>query len=295
MRSLIGLVTVAAFVCFAPTAAQEPPTVVFKSGVERVAVAAIVRDTRGKLVSNLQVRDFELLDSGRVRPLIGAWSEPSPASVAILMDASGSMATKMDQAQETAHLLVSGLKPGVDEVAYYSFDTQLREIRPFSKTFDSAITAWDTTRAFGATSLWDAVASTAQRIADRQQRRALIVITDGVDSASKLKPSAVSGIASALDVPVYMLVVSFALEGDRDDVANVRGPLADLATWTGGDSMVVRDTPTAVVATQKIVAELQHQYVVAFEPGTTKGWHPLVLRTRDPGLFVRARSGYMVK
>jgi Ca-activated chloride channel homolog len=295
VRLLVGLVTAAALAPFAAIVAQEPAPAVFKSGVERVAVAAIVRDTRGKLVSNLQARDFELLDSGRARPLIGAWSEPSPASVAILMDASGSMATKMDQARETAHLLVSGLKPGVDEVAFYSFDTELRELKPFTKSFETSMGAWTSTRAYGATSLWDAVASTAQRIADRQQRRALIVITDGVDSASKLKPAAVSGIASALDVPVYMLVISFALEGEPADSAAVRGPLADLATWTGGDSQVVRDTPTAVLATQKIVTELQHQYVVAFEPGTSKGWHPLVLRTRNPGFFVRARSGYMVK
>ena len=280
---------------FAGILAQEPAPAVFKSGVERVAVAAIVRDARGRLVNNLQARDFELLDSGRKRPLIGAWSEPSPASVAILMDASGSMATKMDQARETSHFLVSGLKPGVDEVAFYSFDTGLRELRPFSKEFPQANEAWQTTQAFGATSLWDAVAATAQKISDRQQRRALIVITDGVDSASKLKPSAVSGIASALDVPVYMLVISIALEDDHDDTATVRGPLADLATWTGGDSLIVRDTATAVTATQQIVTELQSQYVVAFEPGTAKGWHPLVLRTRNPGLFVRARSGYMVK
>ena len=295
MRLLVGLVTVAALVPFVRVVAQEAAPAVFKSGVERVAVAAIVRDTRGKLVTDLKARDFELLDSGRVRPLIGAWSEPSPASVAVLMDASGSMSTKMDQARETAQMLVAGLKPGVDEVAFYSFDTALRELRPFSKSFGVSDDTWKGTSAFGATSLWDAVASTAQKIASRQQRRALIVITDGVDSASKLKPSDVSGIASSLDVPVYMLVVSFALEDQQSALSSVRGPLADLATWTGGDSLLVRDSETAMLATQQIVTELQHQYVVAFEPGTSKGWHPLVLRTRNPGLFVRARSGYMVK
>ena len=295
MRLLVCLVTVVALVPLARVVAQEAGPAVFKSGVERVAVAAIVRDTRGKLVTDLTARDFELLDSGRARPLIGAWSEPSPASVAILMDASGSMSTKMAQARETAQLLVAGLKPGVDEVAFYSFDTALQEIRPFSKTFGASDNAWESTSAFGATSLWDAVATTAQKIASRQQRRALIVITDGVDSASKLKPSDVSGIASSLDVPVYMLVVSFALEDQQNDLSAVRGPLADLATWTGGDSLLVRDTQTALLATQQIVTELQHQYVVAFEPGTSKGWHPLVLRTRNPGLFVRALSGYMVK
>ena len=75
--------------------------------------------------------------SGRSR---NVWSEPSPASVAILMDASGSMASKMARARETANALVAGLKPGADEVAFYAFDTTLQEVRPFSTNF----TATDT-------------------------------------------------------------------------------------------------------------------------------------------------------
>jgi Mg-chelatase subunit ChlD len=94
--------------------AQEAPPAVFKSGVERVAIAATVRDSKGRLVTTLKARDFELLDDGKVRPLVGVWSEPSPASVAILLDASGSMSTKMARARETAELRVGGLKPGVD-------------------------------------------------------------------------------------------------------------------------------------------------------------------------------------
>jgi len=272
--------------------AQEAP-VVFKSAVERVAIAAVVRDSRGKFVKNLQPRDFEVFDDGHRRSLIGVWSEPSPASVAVLMDASGSMATKMGRARETAQALVSGLAPGVDEVALFAFDTALQEIRPFS-TKTAIGGAWDSTSAFGATSLWDAVASTAQKIADRQRRRALVVITDGVDSASKLKPSDVSAIASELDVPVYMLVITFDFEGDPGAIP-VQGPLADLATWTGGDSHFIRDPESMAVATTQILSELHHQYVLAFEPGVKRGWHPLVIKTRKAGLFVRARSGYTVR
>ncbi len=295
MRSLVILVVAAAFLTVAKNQAQEPAVAVFKSGVERVALAAIVRDSRGRIVNALEARDFELFDDGRARPLIGAWSEPSPASVAILMDTSGSMATKMARARATAQLLVGGLKPGIDEVAFFAFDTTLQEVRPFSKAFSNVDDAWRATKAYGATSLWDAVATTAQKIASRQQRRALIVITDGVDSASTLTPSEVSTIASGLDVPVYMLVITFALENDPPDSTAVLGGLADLAAWTGGDSFAVRDTPGAAAATAQILTELQHQYVIAFEPGSAPGWHPLVLRTRNPGLFVRARSGYMVK
>jgi len=281
-------------VAAATLAAQQPATPSFKSGVERVALAAVVRDGKGKLVTDLTARDFELLDSGHRTPLIGVWSEASPASVGLLMDASGSMATKLERAREASRYLIAGLHPGVDEAALFSFDTELKELRPFSKTFDSLDEAWAATRAFGATSLWDAIAETANRISSRQQRRALVVVTDGVDSASRLKPARVSAIASSLDVPVYMVVISYSMEDESHDPTPVKGQLADLAAWTGGDLLVVRDTPSAITAMKQIATELQHQYVVAFEPGTTPGWHQLVLRTKKSGMFVRARNGYTV-
>jgi Ca-activated chloride channel family protein len=278
-----------------PASAQESSTIVFKSSVEQVAVAAQVRDSRGRVVPNLKTTDFELFDDGQKRVVSNVWSEPSPASVAILMDASGSMATKMARARETATALVAGLKPGTDEVAMYSFDTALHEVRPFSSAFTAVDAPWNATKAYGATSLWDAIAETAQKISDRQRRRALVVITDGVDSASTMKPAEVSAIASSLDVPVYVLVIKFDPEDDDALYAPIRGPLADLAAWTGGDALPVRDTPTMLISTEQLLTELHHQYIVAFEPGSTPGWHALVLRARKPGLFVRARSGYMVQ
>ena len=289
---MLCLSLLVALVAAAPNAQEG--TAVFKSGVEQVAVAALVRDSRGKLVKDLKPSDFELFDDGQRRKLTNVWSEPSPASVAILMDASGSMASKLPRAREMANALVAGLQPGTDEVAFYSFDTALSIVRPFSTTFNATSGAWDATTAYGATSLWDAIAETAQKISDRQRRRALVVITDGVDSASTMKPSDVSAIASSLDVPVYIVVVAFTPE---DPLANtpMRGPMADLAAWTGGDSLTVHDTPSVLAGASQLLAELHHQYIVAFEPGSTPGWHARVLRARKPGLFVRARSGYMVK
>jgi Ca-activated chloride channel family protein len=294
MRHLSGLTCVVALLAAVSVAAQDSGVIVFKSSVEQVAVAAIVRDSKGKLVKNLKPGDFELIDEGQKKPLTNVWSEPSPASVAVLMDASGSMASKVVQARETADTLVAGLKPGADEVAMYAFDTSLQEVRPFSSKFATKDGVWNDTKPFGATSLWDAIAETAQKISDRQRRRVLVVITDGVDSASKMKPADVSAIASELDVPVYVLVITHLLEEDGDPLP-VRGPLADLASWTGGDSLTVRDSMSVLAATTQILAELHQQYIVAFEPGKTPGWHALILRVKKPGLFVRARSGYMVK
>jgi VWFA-related protein len=295
MRQLSGLSLLVAFALVVSVSAQETP--VFKSSVEQVAVAAIVRDAKGKLVTTLKASDFELIDEGIKRTLTNVWSEPSPASVAILMDVSGSMATKMSLARETADTFVAGLKPGADEVAMYAFDTTLQEVRPFSTSFGVRDGAFNTTNPFGATSLWDAVAETARKISDRQRRRAMVVITDGVDSASTLKPADVSAIASELDVPVYIVVIRhFSDEDGGTGIPGpIRGPLADLASWTGGNSVAVRGSPNVLTATTEILSELHNQYIIAFEPGKAPGWHGLILRAKKPGLFVRARSGYMVK
>ena len=77
-------------------------------------------------------------------------------------------------------------------------------------------------------------------------------------------------------------------------VGRMGGPMA-VRLLDAGYSLTVYDTPSVLAITQQLLAELHHQYIVAFEPGTTQGWHSLVLRARKPGLFVRARSGYMVK
>jgi len=295
IRKLLCISLLTAIPAVVSPAAQDSGVIVFKSSVEQVAVAATVRDSRGRLVTNLKASDFELIDQGQKRALTNVWSEPSAASVAILMDASGSMATKMARARETADTFVAGLKPGADEVALYAFDTSLAEVRPFSTRFNPRDSAWTGTKAFGATSLWDAIAETAQKISHRQRRRALVVITDGVDSASRMNPAEVSAIASSLDVPVYVLVITHFSDEGNDEPQPIRGPLADLAAWTGGDSLPVKDAPTVLTATRQVLSELHHQYIVAFEPGTEPGWHALILRARKPGLFVRARSGYMVK
>jgi hypothetical protein len=70
--------------------------------------------------------------------------------------------------------------------------------------------------------------------------------------------------------------------------------LEDLATWTGGRVFIVSAPGQRSTAARQMVDELRHQYLIAFESGGRTGWHPLVIRTREKDLIVRARSGYVV-
>jgi VWFA-related protein len=149
------------------------------------------------------------------------------------------------------------------------------------------------------TSLHDAIAATARQVAERPNaHRAVIVLTDGVDNNSRLSAAEVSGIASAIDVPVYILAVVSPLDhvGANTAVNSERpvpvGDLADLARWTGGECFVTSLPAQTIQAAERIVEELRHQYLIAFEPAGRPGWRPLEVRTRERQLVVRARSGY---
>ncbi|MDE3155700.1 MAG: VWA domain-containing protein [Acidobacteriota bacterium] len=284
-----------------PSAAAVP---VFKSGVDLVTVSAIVRDQRGRMVTGLKASDFEVLDAGMPRTIVQFRADRAPASVALLIDTSGSMeiADKIAQARVAATALVDGLDQTQDETAVYAFDTGLRTLQPFSPP-RSLLSTFAALKPYGATSLYDAIAQAARREAVRPvPHRAVVVFTDGLDNASRLTPAQVSGLASSIDVPIYVVAVVSPLDraavlgggGKGSGVyATAAAALADLGRWTGGGLLVASSDDEMRVAMQRIVADLHHQYLLAFTPGLPPGWHPLVIRTRNPRFTVDARGGYM--
>ena len=277
----------------------QPPVAAFKSSVDLVRVAAVVRDHKGRFVQDLKARDFEIVDDGRTRAIADLQNDVGGVSVAFLFDVSGSMEGRMPDAREAATHLLSWLDAERDEAAIYTFDTQLDERTPFTVGLKSLPRSLERLIPFGATSLHDAIAQTASRLGTREgRRRAVVVFTDGADNASRMKPEAVSAMASAIDVPVYLFGIVPAIDNPSEDISTVErsaltGSLANLAAWTGGHVFMASTPGQRSVAARQIVDELRHQYVIAFEASGRPGWHPLVVRARNKDLTVRARSGYI--
>lgn len=281
--------------------AQGPADVrpTFRASVDLVSVAAVVRDRRGEVVRNLSKDDFEVFDNGVRRPIVEFTpSNDGPISLALLVDVSGSMAMgNLASARQALDILLQRLRPGIDEVALYTFDKRLREDLPFGRSITDVRASLETLRPYGVTSLYDAIGETAQRLQSREfKRRAILVVTDGLDNGSRLTPAEVSGLASATDVPVYVLSVLAPVDHEAVKAAEGRvtpsGQLANLAYWTGGQAFVVSAPAHASVAAQQVLAELRHQYLLAFEAGAASGWRPLDIRLRKRDLTIRARSGY---
>jgi len=311
-RSRVLIVVVALLMAATPRvgAAQGPasegqsPQITFKSGVEVVTVNVAVRDQHGKVVRDLKKADFEVIDTGFGREIRDFYFGDSAISLAILLDISGSMAVggNMERARAAVSVAMMNLRDRVDEATLFTFDTKLRQVVEFTNDLNKIQRVNLKGTPWGQTSLFDAIGNTARAAALRSNKhRALLVITDGVDTGSRLSASEVSGIASAIDVPVYLLVVANPLDHPGGEFAVVAADeretktatLADLARWTGGDMRIASEPDHTVEAIQDLFAELRHQYLITFEPGERPGWHPLEIRTRKKNLVVHARGGYM--
>jgi Ca-activated chloride channel family protein len=279
----------------------------FRASVEMVSVAAVVRDRKGRFVTDLSKKDFEVVEAGQRRDIVDFRAELNgPVKVAVLVDVSGSMrmAQRTAEARQAADHIFANLT-GKDEAAVFSFDTMLSEVQTFTSDRPKLQTAvLGVEKPYGQTSLYDAIAATARMVAAASksgplglpQRSAVVVITDGVDTRSRMAPAEVAAAASEIDVPVYILAVMSSVDDPRENVddqqAIVASNLQELARGTGGDLFISSAPAHASVAARQIIGELRHQYVLAFEASSRAGWRPLQIRTRKESLTVRARSGY---
>jgi Ca-activated chloride channel family protein len=290
-------VVCALLICFAvplmaeAQAQNEQP--VFRASVDLVTVAAVVRDKQGKVVQGLTKTDVTVLDGGEARRIVEFQSDANgPISVGLLIDSSGSMSGFADLSQRVGEMLLGQLNARRDDAALMTFDTRLLTLRGFTHDFEELRDAFCEVEAFGATSVYDAIAGAAGVVnTHTRQRRAVIVVTDGSDNWSTHTPDEVAWIASTIDVPVYVLAVT-AGAPRRSDAQAPGGELGNIARATGGDYFAADTETRQARAIGRIIEDLRHQYLVAFEPSSSQGPRPIEIRTRTTTHKVRARRWY---
>ena len=299
VMGLIGSVGV-----LAPRAQEAPnqPVQSFRSAVDVVTIQASVRDARGRVVSGLTTGDFEVRDNGQVRPILSLRSDrQSPLSLAILVDMSGSMrmGAKVAMARQAYDSILSQLRQDQDEVSLFTFDASLHERQGFTRDLDKLKNALTDFEPFGTTSLFDATAAAARKLAARSAtHKAIIVLTDGIDTSSAMTAREVSGLASSIDVPVFVVATvpsldqRFMMEATGRSTPSNAADLRDLAEWTGGQFVFASTFLETVVAASGLVDGLRLQYVLAIEAASVREWRRLDVRVKRPSTTVKARNGY---
>ena len=246
---------------------SEETTPSIKVDVDVVNILCSVRNKAGGLVGNLSKDDFTLFEDGKPQTIKYFTRETDlPLTIGLLIDISGSQARLIEDERRAAYQFFSQVLRKKDMAFLISFGPECELLQDFTNSprlLQSALEGLHVESGVGGlhpgpvptasqirgTVLFDAVyLGATDRLQKEVGRKAMVLITDGVDTASQLKPSEVSAIASSLDVPVYILVITFSLEDESHDPKPVQGPLADLATWTGGDVLVIRDTASAISA-----------------------------------------------
>ena len=269
---------------------------VVRVNTDLVVLNVTVMDKDGQYVPGLKLADFKVFEEGREVPikLISSFgAQESPFAAVILLDTSGSMESRLSLGRSAAIRFLDGLRPE-DVAAVFNFDHRVEQVQDFSSGRDLAPMAFGL-RAKGMTALYDAILRGAQTLAARpEQRKAIVVLSDGMDTKSSASAGKALEAALAVNAGIYAVDMSATDGGVSKDIQSAM-QLKSLAEKSGGRFVATPGGPALRDAFASIAQELGHQYTIAFRPAdqTRDGkWRTLEVKLSRPELTVRTRKGY---
>jgi VWFA-related protein len=275
--------------------------------VERVQVDLVllrltVEDNHGRPERGLGPGDFVVREDGAEQPITVFGESPDePVQLAVLLDVSGSMryGGRFERALKVVRRLHDSLRPG-DAFALLAFaEGQVGELVRWDEDRERLEKVLAVLEAYGRTALTDAIAATPDLMdASARGRKAIVLITDGVDNASELSPWEAMSAARRTGVPIYPVAFlggdkQMALESRYSPENNVF-LLRRYAAETGGRLFLVEPDEGVERIGRAIDRDLRLQYLVGYNsPGEPDGSYRRVqVITERKGLVVRHRAGY---
>ena len=300
--SLLQAVSLAAGFAAAPAAAQ--PVAVFSAETSLVNVAVTVEDAHGRPIDGLTARDFVLGEDGRTQKIemcarMGAGGGRSTSlDVALLVDTSDSMLETLRRSQETAVRFLTSL-PNAQEIVVVFFD-QTQRLEHFDREHPEAL--FERLRTIpdgGNTALRDAIVFSLKALGSSNGRSALVLLTDGIDTASTTSLPAMDKAVQSTAVTIYPVAYPAVVTGDGPDPQQALKELNRLAEVTGGRLFKLPNEQALAGVLDEIVADLRAQYVLGFAPDTAGAPGRLrKITVKVPGhgkVVVRHRIGYRLQ
>ena len=289
---------------------------VFKAGVDLVDVAATVTDKHGRFIGGLTKDNFVVYEDGKPQEIVSFSSERVPVSLAMLLDVSGSMTEEqLTTARLAINHFVFNLLDKDDELFLMEFAGRGRILQQWTRDRESFSRALDQANhesltpngvvqsgAFPAgnygTAVYDAVATSLRYAArGKNQKKAVLVITDGIDTSSRRTIKQVQEAIRASEILVYALGVDGGSSGVWGSNGSVdTSGLRKLTDDTGGRTEVVKGFKNLERATGQLADEFNQQYVIGYAAPNRDGrWHSIKVEVRKKGAKVRTRSGYRAR
>jgi Ca-activated chloride channel family protein len=307
---MMELAMLCAFCAAAPAFAQEKPEEVHGYGVTvtSVTLAVTVQDGRGRFVNDLAQEDFTVTENGAPRTITRFSHDfNAPLSLTILLDVSGSMALqdKMSECRPALGRFVADVLEPSDEAALLIFaDGEVEVAAGYSVDKARLLEVLARTEAYGKTALNDAVAASPEYARKgRQEKRALLLVTDGVENDSQYSPAQAAEIARKVDVPIYTVGYKIPLDEQYLSThkrapgltsAGIVDSLESFSRATGGKAFFANTPAQLAAALEEVRRETGHQYILGYTSHTSleDGFTRIKVLTKNRKHRVRAREGY---
>jgi Ca-activated chloride channel homolog len=258
-----------------------------------VILNVTVTDRQGRYVHKLTRPDFKIFEDGREQQ-VGFFSvEETPFAAAILLDTSGSMESRITLARAAAIRFLEGLREE-DVASVYHFDSQVEQLQDFSPGRDLPPLAYNL-RSKGMTTLNDAIVRAAQDLSRRpEKRRAIVLLTDGMDTKSRASAEKALNAALAANATIYTVDMSDPLS-QAAERAMGSGALKYFAGKSGGRYVSTPGGQALDDAFAEILDELSNQYTLGYRPSNKAHdgrWRSIELKLSREDLNARTRNGY---
>jgi len=277
---------------------QESGAFIIRKRVEEVTLHATVVDDRQRLITDLDKTAFAVFEDGQPQQITSFGRSDVPVSVGILIDNSGSMREKRPSVNQAALNLVRASNPQ-DEVFIVNFNEEPFLDQDFTNNIGQMKEALERVASRGGTALYDALvaASDHLRKSAKLDKKALLVITDGEDNASReTLEAAVRKLAVDGGPTVY--TVGLLNEEERGAAKRAKRALRLVSEQTGGVSFFPSNYADVDSITNQVAHDIRNQYTIGYKPSTPKtsgGFRTVRVEARAPGykrLQVRTRTGY---
>jgi len=288
---------------------------VLRADVKMVLVPVTVTDRRGANVNGLEQKSFTVLDDKAPQTIVSFSTEDSPCSVGVVLDISGSMRNTLGAAKDVVQAFLNTTNSG-DEFLLLTVSTQPAANPGFTTDIADLEQSIGTARPGGMTALIDTVYLGLNRMREaRQPRRALLILSDGIDNQSRYSQSELLRVAIEANVQIYTIIFDtgaaggsagtvpfrpsmIAKPGDRGPERQGPEMLEKLSDRTGGLHFRVRNQAEAHEAVIKTGQALRSQYMIGYHAPDSSGsgkWHRVQVKLDRAQVQVYARTGYYAR
>jgi len=276
--------------------------------VNAISIAVTVHDKKGRYINNLTEEDFNIYENDEKMDITYfSHNFEAPLSLTVLLDVSGSMALqdKLIESKDALHYLITYLLDLQDEVSLLIFaDGEVEVAVNFSNNRNDFFSVLEKTEAYGQTALNDAVAVSPE-FANKgnNEKRALLLITDGIENDSQYSPDQAIEIARRVDIPIYTIGYKIPLSEQylkkykhSPSLTSLRiiDSLERFSKATGGKAFFITQAEELETALRKIKKELSHQYILGYTSyrNPQNEYRKIKVVASKKKYRVRTREGY---